>query len=415
MGFLKTGNKVDSGCSVTEKAEGGLRLKSPFALLISCVVVSACVGTDPTLGLSSDQSAQPLDTSGEITLTDNTLIDGNQELVETGDVQESPTVVDGIGIPTQSPNNSIVSSDNVRPVSPTQELAVVDSTENTPPTGNVIEGAVNETTQIIQGENQASSTETESSLQDSNTVQEPQEPKPQANFLAGLFPNKPNSVGIADGRSSFRRTTNRSNSRDEDGGIRVVSAHSTAKTREVTTSKRRSILLSRARVARSGSDSLPGVRSNDELFGINKRDNGGASSSTQLASVGGLGILSPNGLRVQHEKVRVDCLKPGILRLLKVVERRYGSKPIITSGYRSPKGNRRAGGASNSMHIYCKAVDIQVEGVSKWELAKFLRSIPGRGGVGTYCRTKSVHLDTGSKRDWHHACRRSKVKKRKRA
>jgi len=137
------------------------------------------------------------------------------------------------------------------------------------------------------------------------------------------------------------------------------------------------------------------------------------STATQVASVGSFGKLSPNGLRLQHSKVQVACLKPGVLRILKQVERRYGKKPIITSGYRSPKGNRRAGGARNSQHIFCKAVDIQVEGVSKWKLAKYIRTIPGRGGVGTYCRTKSVHFDIGSKRDWHHPCRKSSKRKRK--
>lgn len=167
----------------------------------------------------------------------------------------------------------------------------------------------------------------------------------------------------------------------------------------------------------SQQSALPGVKSNSEIFGI-KEDNkkpSNSSQTTQVASLGSLGKLSPNGLRVQHSNVQVSCLKPGVLRLLKLVERHYGKKPIITSGYRSPKKNRRAGGARNSQHIFCKAVDIQVEGVSKWKLAKFLRTLPGRGGVGTYCRTKSVHIDIGSVRDWHHPCRKSSKRKRKKA
>ena len=164
--------------------------------------------------------------------------------------------------------------------------------------------------------------------------------------------------------------------------------------------------------AAANTGALPGVKSNNEIFGIEEdEDLADVENATQLAALGGLGVLSPNGLRVQHSKVKVDCLKPGILRILKMVEHKYRKKPIITSGYRNPKRNRRAGGVRNSMHIYCKAVDIQIEGVSKWNLAKYLRTLPGRGGVGTYCRTKSVHIDTGSKRDWHHPCRRKKKKK----
>jgi uncharacterized protein YcbK (DUF882 family) len=157
---------------------------------------------------------------------------------------------------------------------------------------------------------------------------------------------------------------------------------------------------------------LPGVQRNSALFGINDEEADDEDDSVQVASVGSLGrIMSPKGLVLQTERVQVDCFKPELMRILTVVERRYGKKVMVTSGYRSPTGNRRAGGARNSTHIYCKAADIQIEGVSKWDLAKFLRTVPGRGGVGTYCRTESVHIDVGSQRDWHHPCRRSKKKR----
>ena len=179
--------------------------------------------------------------------------------------------------------------------------------------------------------------------------------------------------------------------------------------------KPKTIVASARTTANDSVNALPGVKSNSEIFGIKDEgaDTSKTNNTTKVAAVGSFGRLSPNGLRVQHSKVQVACLKPGVLRILKQVERRYGKKPIITSGYRSPKGNRRAGGARNSQHIFCKAVDIQVEGVSKWNLAKYLRTLPGRGGVGTYCRTKSVHFDIGSKRDWHHPCRKSSKRKRK--
>ncbi len=154
----------------------------------------------------------------------------------------------------------------------------------------------------------------------------------------------------------------------------------------------------------NGQAALPGVRGASGLLGINEGAETG--EEIQVASAAGLARLAPNGVAVQHDGVQVACLRPEVIEILKVVERHYGKKPVVTSGYRSPKLNRRAGGARNSMHIYCRAVDIQVEGVSKWDLAKFLRTVPGRGGVGTYCRTRSVHLDTGPRRDWHHPCRR---------
>ena len=52
------------------------------------------------------------------------------------------------------------------------------------------------------------------------------------------------------------------------------------------------------------------------------------------------------------------------------------------------------------------AADIQIDGVSKWDIATYIRSLPDRGGVGTYCHTDSVHLDTGNARDWNWGCGR---------
>ena len=71
--------------------------------------------------------------------------------------------------------------------------------------------------------------------------------------------------------------------------------------------------------------------------------------------------------------------------MLKQVERHFGKRLIVTSGYRSPAYNKKVRGAEKSQHMYCAAVDVQLPGVSKWELAKFVRAMPGRGGVGTYC------------------------------
>ncbi len=58
------------------------------------------------------------------------------------------------------------------------------------------------------------------------------------------------------------------------------------------------------------------------------------------------------------------------------------------------------------MHKSCEAADIQIDGVSKWDIAQYIRSLPNRGGVGTYCHTDSVHLDTGNARDWNWGCGR---------
>lgn len=178
----------------------------------------------------------------------------------------------------------------------------------------------------------------------------------------------------------------------------------------VKSAKRSSLALE------GGDNALPGVRQS-ALFEIKRKSGLDDDSDVdvheaddfeiiQVASAGGMARLAPNGLLKQTESVDTACLKPSLVRALKAVEQHYGRKMMITSGYRSPERNRRARGAKNSLHMYCAAVDVQIKGVSKWELASYVRSMPGRGGVGTYCHTDSVHIDVGPERDWNWRCGR---------
>ena len=122
-------------------------------------------------------------------------------------------------------------------------------------------------------------------------------------------------------------------------------------------------------------------------------------------------VDSKRGLMAEHAKVRVQCLKPELISLLNRIERKFGKKPIITSGYRSPAYNRRVRGAKRSKHMSCEAADIWLPGVSKWTLAKYVRALPDRGGVGTYCKSRFVHVDVSTKRDWNWGCRKGRKRK----
>ena len=148
---------------------------------------------------------------------------------------------------------------------------------------------------------------------------------------------------------------------------------------------------------------LPGVRSKASIFGIGRGEN--EDGAFRVASAGGFARGAGAFLK-QTSKVETACFKPDLVAALQTVERHFGAPVIVTSGYRSPRRNRRAGGAKGSKHMSCEAADIQIPGVSKGKLAAFLRSMPGRGGVGTYCHTKSVHYDVGKQRDWSWGCRR---------
>ncbi len=128
------------------------------------------------------------------------------------------------------------------------------------------------------------------------------------------------------------------------------------------------------------------------------------SGLLQKASLPGMTRIAPNGLHLQNDKVEVGCFKPNLLNVIKTVETHFGKPVLVTSGYRDPEHNRMVGGAEESMHKSCDAADIKIDGVSKWDIASYIRSLPDRGGVGTYCHTDSVHLDTGRNRDWNWGC-----------
>ncbi|OJF93243.1 YcbK family protein [Pararhizobium antarcticum] len=157
-------------------------------------------------------------------------------------------------------------------------------------------------------------------------------------------------------------------------------------------------------------NALPGVRATSMFATVEDAEpaHDDDSGTIQVASLPGLARLAPNGLWLQTEKVETGCFKPGLMQVLKVVENHYGRKVMVTSGLRDLKHNRSAGGRRQSLHTTCAAADIQIPGISKWQLADYLRTIPGRGGVGTYCHTESVHIDIGTQRDWNWRCRRRK-------
>jgi uncharacterized protein YcbK (DUF882 family) len=123
----------------------------------------------------------------------------------------------------------------------------------------------------------------------------------------------------------------------------------------------------------------------------------------RLAPAGvNVALLSP--MVSKRRQARIDCIPAKLRMILNTVAWHYGKKVHIQSGYRSRRHNRRVGGARHSYHLRCQAVDIQVRGVSKYKLARFLKSLPGRGGVGTYCNVSTVHIDVGPRRSWHYGC-----------
>jgi len=419
-----------------------------FLCCIAALLVSGCVSQQSALDFAGTPTPQPVPTgvllgsAGQATSTQaslQTTTQTNENNVPTRAPRPALAVQPGTqgqgATVTTAQVKTTVEKTTAKPQNTGQVLAVAEQTSNQSPTVNVIAAAATPVQTLVATETESkpviendttksqdsSAVEVASLSPTVEAVQSVEVPEQQSvkkqGFFEKLFAPSENTprpgAHIGDDERNNRARNSRASKRINTASR--VSENAPERTTKPK-SKRPKVVVATARTGRSDDTSaLPGVKSNSEIFGIKEEESPLARRTTQVAALGSLGRLSPNGLRVQHSKVQVACLKPGVIRLLKMVERKYGKKPIITSGYRSPKRNRRAGGARNSQHIFCKAVDIQVEGVSKWKLAKFLRTLPGRGGVGTYCRTKSVHIDIGSVRDWHHPCRKSSKRKRKRA
>ena len=91
-------------------------------------------------------------------------------------------------------------------------------------------------------------------------------------------------------------------------------------------------------------------------------------------------------------KAEWDNLYYGIKKLLQPLRERIGVPIIITSGYRTPEWNKKAGGAKYSYHMRGMAADIRVDGMTAKEIANKLNAIvPDECGIIVY--RSWVHLD----------------------
>jgi len=91
------------------------------------------------------------------------------------------------------------------------------------------------------------------------------------------------------------------------------------------------------------------------------------------------------------------CVPSGLKSVIADVSRKFG--PVtVNSTHRTKSKNRKVGGAKNSYHIGCRAVDFRVSG-NKSAVLKYLRAHPQVGGVKLY-RSGYFHIDNGPKRTW---------------
>lgn len=89
-----------------------------------------------------------------------------------------------------------------------------------------------------------------------------------------------------------------------------------------------------------------------------------------------------------------------LVAILQKIRTHFGASVTITSAYRTPTHNKKIGGTTYSQHLYGKAADIKVSGVSPAKVATYAETLLSSGGVGRY--DTFTHIDVrGTKARWN--------------
>jgi uncharacterized protein YcbK (DUF882 family) len=74
-----------------------------------------------------------------------------------------------------------------------------------------------------------------------------------------------------------------------------------------------------------------------------------------------------------------------LVNVLQKIRNHFGKAVTITSAYRTPGKNKAVGGQTYSQHLYGKAADIKVKGVTPKKVSAYAEKLlPKSGGIGTY-------------------------------
>ena len=81
-----------------------------------------------------------------------------------------------------------------------------------------------------------------------------------------------------------------------------------------------------------------------------------------------------------------------LVDVLQQLRNHFKKSVVIVSGYRTPSYNKNCGGATYSQHLYGKAADVKISGVTPEEVAQFVETIlKDKGGIGIY--STFTHID----------------------
>jgi uncharacterized protein YcbK (DUF882 family) len=90
-----------------------------------------------------------------------------------------------------------------------------------------------------------------------------------------------------------------------------------------------------------------------------------------------------------------------LVNILQKIRAHFGKSVTITSAYRTPTKNKACGGTTYSQHLYGRAADIKVKGVSPKKVATYAEKLmPNKGGIGIY--NAFTHIDVrATKSRWN--------------
>jgi uncharacterized protein YcbK (DUF882 family) len=81
-----------------------------------------------------------------------------------------------------------------------------------------------------------------------------------------------------------------------------------------------------------------------------------------------------------------------LVNILQKIRTHFGKSVTITSAYRTPLKNKAVGGQVYSQHLYGKAADIRVKGVTPKKVGQYAETLlKNKGGIGIY--NTFTHID----------------------
>lgn len=82
-----------------------------------------------------------------------------------------------------------------------------------------------------------------------------------------------------------------------------------------------------------------------------------------------------------------------LVDVLQKIRTHFGKSVTINSAYRTPTKNKAVGGTTYSQHLYGRAADIKVSGVTPKKVAAYAETLlKNKGGIGIY--STFTHIDT---------------------